>query len=61
MKYASAIEAAQKGSLCNFQLEFSIKMPAFGLPALGLPELPSIPGVTFFCPLDGREERRYGE
>jgi hypothetical protein len=50
MKYSSAIEAAQKGSLCNFQLELSIKMPSFGLPALALPELPSIPGLKTFAP-----------
>ena len=37
--YPALVEAAQKGSLCNFQLEFSIKMPTFGLPDQSLNEV----------------------
>ena len=52
IKYDSAAQASAKGSLCNFQLEFSFKLPSISI-SIPIPDFSfKLPKINLFCPLD---------
>lgn len=53
----SAIEAKVGGSLCSFQAELSLSIPAVALPTIPIPQFPPpSPFADLECPLDDADE-----
>ena len=56
-EWESPVQARIKGSLCNFQLEFTISIPLPKIPTIKLPQFPpKLPTINLFCPFDEEAE-----
>jgi hypothetical protein len=52
-EYDSAIDAANQGSYCNFQLPFSLELPSLPpIPLIPIPDLTLDFLIELECPLD---------